>query len=125
MRWGILWRTLQFDLVKCQQVVQVCLLLHNHIKDEDQRDNADDFNDDFNWTSAENSATGIERAFPLVADNNERYVGGRPSIAQENARARGETIRRSIAVLLQLQGLRRPLHSGMRYNEYGHVFFDG
>ena len=122
MRWGILWRTLHFDLRKCQHIVQVCMLLHNHIKDETDDDNSYDESD---WGPPRTSTTNGERAFPLVTDNNEQHGGGRPSVTQESSRLRGQMIRRSIAVLLQLQGMRRPLHSGMRYNQYGHVFFDG
>lgn len=121
-RWGILWKTLNFDLVKCQRIIQACMLLHNHIKDEEGQI---DYSEDTEWIPQDNVPTGTEGAFPLVADNNEPYMGGRPTQSQEVLRARGEAIRRSMTVLLQLQGMRRPLYSGMRYNEYGHVFFDG
>lgn len=126
MRWGILWRTLQFDLAKCQRIVQVCMLLHNFIKDEADKDEDGDLMASMDFRPSDhNSTSNTEHAFPLVVDNNERLVGGRRTQAQEQSRVRGECIRRSLAVLLQLNGMRRPLHSGMRYNEYGHVFFDG
>lgn len=126
MRWGILWRTLAFDLEKCQRIIQVCMLLHNHIKDEIDKVTDDDV---FDWRPPDDAlANGrmvrLERAFPLVSDNNELYLGGRRSITDERNRQRGEAIRRSIALHLQFDGLRRPMHSGMRYNEYGHVFFE-
>lgn len=122
-RWGILWRTLAFDLTKCQKVIQVCMLLHNFIKE--QNDNELNTDDDAEWRPSDRGTRGNERAFPLVTDNNELDVRGRRSFSQEYNRSRGEAIRRSIAVQLQLQGLQRPMHSGMRYNQYGHVFFDG
>jgi hypothetical protein len=124
MRWGILWRTLQFDLGKCQRIVSACMLLHNHIKD-DVGETDIDFRSDSTWRPREQSGNNVERPFPLVSDNNEQFAGGRPSIAQESSRCRGEKIRRSLAVLLRIHGMHRPLYSGMKYNEYGHVYFDG
>lgn len=124
MRWGILWRTLHFDLCKCQKIVQVCMLLHNHIKEENNKESNIDTFDDSNWRPREDSEVNGERAFPLVADNNEQDAGGRPSSLQEFSRRQGEALRRSIAVQLQVQDMHRPLHSGMCYNEYGHVFFN-
>lgn len=126
MRWGILWRTLRFDLVKCQQIVQVCMLLHNHIKNDNRNENQDDINGiDQDWRPTAQLATNGERAFPLVTDNNEENISGRRSVSQECSRRRGDQIRRSLAVLLHVHGMDRPVHSGMRYNQYGHVVFDG
>ena len=121
-RWGILWKTLHFDLVKCQRIIQVCMLLHNFINDDI------DSNNDFDWRPLNQERTNgdrVERAFPLVTDNNEQDVGGRRSEAHEHFRLRGEAIRRTIAALLHANGMERPMHSGMRYNEFGHIFFDG
>ena len=119
-RWGILWRTLGFDLAKCQKIVQACMLLHNHIKTESDYEMD---GEDTDWRPADDSR-GSERAFPLVTDNNELDIRGRRSFSHEINRIRGETIRRAIAIQLHVNGMKRPLHSGMRYNEYGHVFFD-
>lgn len=121
-RWGILWRTLGFNLVKSQKIIQVCMHLHNHIKDENDA-GAD--TDNVDWGLSDDPTRGLERAFPLVSDNNEIQTRGRRSATHENLRGRGDSIRRSIAIQLQTHGLRRPMHSGMRYNEFGHVFFDG
>lgn len=121
-RWGILWRTLQFDSAKCQRIVRVCMLLHNFIKDQMDTD----LDLDLDWRPRDCSTrTSTERAFPLVTDNNEVLPGGRPSNVQETNRLRGEAIRRSITVMLHVHGLRRPLYNGMKYNQYGHVYFDG
>mgnify|MGYP001810441820 CR=1 FL=1 len=128
-RWGILWRTLRFDLGKCQRIVQVCMLVHNFIKDDS--DTEDACYNDLNWRPRDGSAVedfssaGQERPFPLVTDNNEVAPGGRRSNLQEYQRRRGESIRRSITMELQLHGLCRPLYNGMKYNQYGHVYFDG
>lgn len=122
LRWGILWRTLIFNLVKSQKIIQVCMLLHNFIKDESDGDINTECTD---WRPTDSSTRGHERAFPLVSDNNEISVRGRRSTTNECLRQEGEVLRRSIAIQLQINGLRRPMHSGMRYNEYGHVFFDG
>lgn len=128
MRWRILWRTLQYDLVKCQRIVQVCMLLHNFIKDKlaKESDGACNNTNESDWLPSDDSREeGGERAFPLVSDNNERYNGGRRTQTQEVHLAKGEILRRSLTIQLQRQGLRRPMHSGMKYNAYGHVFFDG
>jgi hypothetical protein len=125
-RWGILWKTLHFDLVKCQRIIQVCMLLHNFINDDKDSDSVN--SDECDWRPHNQQGTNgdrVERAFPLVTDNNEQDVGGRRSEAQEQYRLRGEAIRRTIAVLLHANGMKRPLYSGMRYNEFGHIFFDG
>ena len=95
-RWGILWRTLHFDLAKSQKIIQVCMLLHNFIKN----DTANDV-DDCDWRPRESSNTGTERAFPLVSDNNEQYPRGRPTSGQDCNRLKGEGIRRQITVGLQ------------------------
>ena len=129
-RWGILWRTLPYNLAKCQRVIQVCIL-HNHIKDCDENEpDCDDLDvqdvqprNDLDEQPRTNRRRQ-ELPFPLVTDNNELDPGGRRSVTQEQYRARGEAIRRSIAIHLQLQGLQRPLHSGMQYNQFGHVYFE-
>jgi DDE superfamily endonuclease len=46
MRWGILWRTLAFELKKCGKIIQVCMLLHNFIVEN--RENDGEFFRDFN-----------------------------------------------------------------------------
>lgn len=116
-RWGILWRTLSFDLTKSQKIVQVCMLLHNLIKDENENENENDFND-LDWQPFSDNSTGQpqpdERPFPLVTDNNEIYLGGRRRVINDHSRVQGEMLRQSIAIHLQLQGLQRPMHSGMR-----------
>ena len=99
------------------------MLLHNFIKDDRDADN--DRQNELNWRPPEDPTGNGERPFPLVTDNNEVLQGGRPSNVQEGNRLRGEVIRRSIPTFLQMHGLRRPMYNGMRYNQYGHVFFDG
>jgi hypothetical protein len=34
MRWGIFWRTLQFDILKVGDIIKAAMLLHNFIVDE-------------------------------------------------------------------------------------------
>lgn len=34
MRWGIFWRTLQFDIVKIGNIIEAAMLLHNFIINE-------------------------------------------------------------------------------------------
>ena len=42
MRWGIFWRTLKFNLKKIIKIVQLCMLLHNHIVDSRQGEDTED-----------------------------------------------------------------------------------
>lgn len=97
------------------------MLLHNFIKDEMGGDDVADVT----VRPVQGIRRNSEQAFPMVTDNNEVAPGGRPSNIQENNRLQGESLRRSIAIALQIHGLRRPLYSGMRYNQFGHVVFDG
>jgi hypothetical protein len=115
LRWGILWRPLAFSLLKCQKVVQVCMHLHNHIKDQ--------VPDDSNWLHTAPTEIRDNGAWPWVTDNDAVSVRGRRPSTHEGFRSDGEDIRQSIALHLQFNGLRRPLHSGMEYNQYGHVYF--
>ena len=96
------------------------MLLHNFIKSESNEDI-----DDSEWRPRDSANGNSERAFPLVTDNNEQYPRGWRTAGQDYGREKGEMVRRSITSLLQTEGLRRPINSGMRYNQYGHVFFDG
>jgi hypothetical protein len=43
MRWGILWRRLQFSLRSAGSVINACSHLHNFLVDERENDNLDDF----------------------------------------------------------------------------------
>ena len=90
------------------------MLLHNHIKEENEKDDAPENYDAFDSTPRPDSAgIGGERPFPFVVNNNEQDPGGRPSVLQEESnRVRGEEVRRSIAVMLQMQDMHRPLYSG-------------
>ena len=96
------------------------MLLHNFIKDE-----GIDESEDSDWRPRPPQNANSEHPFPLVTDNDEELPRGRRTGGQDSDRAKGETVRRNITVELQAEELRRPLHSGMHYNQYGHVFFDG
>ena len=61
-RWGIFWRTLNFDLAKSQKIVQVRMLLHNFIKSEGNNDT-----DDSDWRPRDcSNAASSERPFPQL-----------------------------------------------------------
>jgi hypothetical protein len=126
-RWGILWRTLQFDLNKCQRIIQVCMLLHNHIIDDMQDSDVSREDSDFRppYHQSRTQHDRAEQPFPLVTDNDAQLPRGRRTASSEHLRMQGEAIRRAIAVNLSVHEMNRPLHSGMRYNEFGHIYFDG
>jgi hypothetical protein len=125
-RWGILWRTLQFDLRKCQRIIQVCMLLHNHILDDQANSNGSRDNSDFRHTLPMTTLNDrAEQPFPLVTDNDAQLPRGRRTTSNEYLRMQGESIRRAIAVNLSVHEMTRPMHSTMRYNEFGHIYFDG
>jgi hypothetical protein len=122
MRWGIFWRKLLFNLKKNGPIINACCHLHNFLIDERNRDSQVDHNDeDFfrhydHLTDDSHNATG-GAAFPLVTDNNEPSIGGRPRLDK-----RGTLIRNNMAINLSANNLIRPLQNGMRYNKYGNIY---
>jgi hypothetical protein len=127
-RWGILWRTLQFNVSKSQKVVQTCMLIHNFIVEtRDEEDvniffqNATEIYDEEQRGLTE--ATG-ELPTPLVTDNDEPRPSGRPSAIETQHRQQGMEMRHKLTISLAVNGLERPLYNGMRYNSFGHIVFD-
>ena len=102
------------------------MLLHNYIlKDRDK--NAPVIFTEIDLDSTQNAlttATG-KIPIPLVTDNNETRNPGRRSQLEENSHRKGDEKRHDLTVKLAIHNLRRPMQNGMRYNNYGHVYFEG
>ena len=130
MRWGIFWRKLQFDLKKSSKVIMVGMLLHNFIIENrediyDDHDYFDNFSIDHSSVMEEHltNSTG-ETARAIVSDNNEPSVGGRPTAVSDEERVEGERVRHQQTVKLASFGYKRPLLHNMKYNSYGHIYFE-
>jgi DDE superfamily endonuclease len=124
MRWGIFWRTLLFDLKKSIKIIQACMLLHNFILDN-ERDDArfyQDFSIQMDKQQQEVTRKTGELPRPMVGDNNEPRVGGRPSNEESERRRLGDLVRHRLSVKLANHEMRRPLQHDMHYNSYGHIY---
>jgi DDE superfamily endonuclease len=124
MRWGIFWRTLQFDLAKCTKIIQATMLLHNFILDNEREDAQ--FFQEFNipMDELQNELTRQTGEIPraIVGDNNEANLGGRPSLTEQLSRKMGNEVRHRLTVKLATHDLQRPLQHDMHYNAYGHIY---
>lgn len=102
MRWGILWRTLNFDPKKNQQIIQVAMLLHNFIIEHREYG----VNTDNHYFSNFDDAHLIKEPFQdiltnktgespcaLVTDNNEPHLGGRRSQIEVASAEKGVSLR--------------------------------
>jgi hypothetical protein len=124
MRWGVFWKKLNFKLENNGPIINACSHLHNFLIDERLRNSnveKDDkaFFNHYDHHKDDSSIVGVG-AFPLVSDNNEPSVGGRPPRND----LRGTEIRDNIATALRTFDLSRPLQDGMKYNCYGHIYMD-
>ena len=128
MRWGILWRTLQYDLKKSTVIVRVCMLLHNFIVDHRQTGDTEDnrffSNFDIQMDTVQSEVTRQTGEFPraLVTDNNEPARIGRPTVLESELRQKGEEIRLRLLVKLAASNMRRPMQCDMEYNDYGNIY---
>ena len=126
MRWGIFWRTLKLDVKRAGDTVGAAMLLHNFLVA--RRDNYDrNYFKTFSHQSMESDVTGVlvdDDLYPLVSDNNQPNPGGRPSEALLNNKEKGENLRNYLAWSLGDAEKGRPLTSGMKVNQFGHVYFE-
>ena len=124
MRWGIFWRTLQFDLKKSQKIISVAMLLHNFIIDHDRDERS--YFEDFSLPrdSVQEALTRQSGEMPraVVTDNNEGRPPGRPSSDDNRRREKGEDVRHRLLVKLAAKDLRQPLLHNMHYNSHGHIY---
>ena len=127
MRWGIFWRTLLFDLKKSSTIIQVAMLIHNFIiknRKDGVSDNAffSSFAIEIDELQMQMTDETGEPPNPLVTDNNEPRPPGRRSIADIDLANKGSSVRERLTTKLAVYGLKRPIHSNMRYNSYGHIY---
>ena len=124
MRWGILWRTLAFDLKKSAKIVQVCMLLHNFIVDSREDDQAffRNFNIRMDRIQQEITRQTGEIPRPLVTDNNEPLIRGRPTNNEQRLRSLALETRHRLTVSLAVNDMLRPMEHDMHYNQYGHIY---
>lgn len=127
MRWGIFWRTLNFDLEQVGDVVSSAALLHNFIIDERCEEDCQfirTFNQQRVNEADNNGGLNHEVAFAIVTDNNEPRPPGRPSMTGLRSREVGLRIREAICFSLDSYGLTRPTQPGFKYNDCGMVYMD-
>jgi DDE superfamily endonuclease len=127
MRWGILWRTLLFDLRKSEEVITTCMLLHNFIvecRDVDESTYFRDFHIDMDGLQRKITKKTGEIPRPVVTDNNEPRGRGRPSMDELEMKRVGEEIRHRLTVKLASQDMKRPMQHDMHYNSFGHIFIN-
>lgn len=125
MRWGILWRTLQFRMHKCARIIQVTMLLHNFIIE--MRD--EDIGYFKNFTLEVHSKvqehlttyTG-EVPRPLVTDNDQPPPRGRPPPEEHEFRQLGNNIRHRLVVKLAAHKRSRPMEHDMEFNSQGNIY---
>ena len=125
MRWGIFWRTLQFDIGQIGKMVSCAGLVHNFIVDERVPDdhlyirNFSYYND---VASMDNDHR--ETAYAIVTDNNMPRPRGRPSTTNVLSKEVGRRMRLALCLQLANRGMTRPMQEGFKYNDCGMVYMD-
>jgi len=123
MRFGLLWKTLQFNISFVGELLNAACLLHNFIVDE-----RDCGGDDCNYAACNATATVVVprdmEDVPLVTDNNEPRPLGRPSSTSIVSKNQGRLLRETISTNLHGAQLSRPLHKRCKHNQYGMVYME-
>jgi len=132
MRWGLFWRALRFDSVgKCGRVIYAAMLLHNFIVESRMSSNRPDEDEAHfrNFSTESRSAaqlrlTAITNEAPraLVTDNNEPRPTGRPSTCEKALMEHGKSLQNALMLSLAKGNLKRPMESGMKHNDEGHIY---
>jgi hypothetical protein len=125
MRFGLLWRTLRFDIAFVGQILNAACLLHNFIVDERLLNNGN--GDNYASPALADDTVVAPRHMddlPEVTDNNAPRPAGRPSDAKAESRELGRQLRESLSARLQGAALARPLQEGFRYNQHGMIYME-
>jgi hypothetical protein len=129
MRWGILWRKIIFDLYMVGDIVNAAFLLHNFLIDERERcgshkEDAAFFNS-FSLREQDHSRRNAQQEDPsaVATDNNEPLPRGRPNLDVANGLKQANDLRERLLSDLTSAGLGRRYSEGMKFNEYGQVYF--
>jgi hypothetical protein len=127
MRFGILWRTLQFDIEFVGDILSAACLVHNFIVDErigagEQDENTDLMTNDRSAPpfTEERSLDGM----PVVTNNDAPRPCGRPRADELASKEKGRVLRESVATSLGAAGLNRPMQKGFKYNRYGMIYME-
>lgn len=118
MRWGILWRPLQFDLDKNILVIDAVMRLHNYLVENRERNENNDI-EDFRIYEQETIAFMQENPFEHVGvfngheeDQESGHDGvGRSLRIMESSTREGKRLREYICDTLERHGKVRPLYS--------------
>jgi hypothetical protein len=122
MRFGILWRSLKFDISFVGEIISAACLVHNFIVDLRE-------GEDLPGPGYVSPTTGFApdvptTLFPIVTDNNEPKPSGRPKNSVADSKEKGVRLRDTLAIVLDNEGLKRPLQTGCKYNQYGMIYME-
>ena len=65
-----------------------------------------------------------ESPLPIVLETESQRSAGRPTLAQQDSKSKGSSIRDSLMLELGANGYKHPSRSGTHYNALGHVYLD-
>jgi len=133
-RFGIFWRTLQFDIFKSCDIINSAAKLHNFLIDcrEGTNENDDAYFRNLSFRDIASMSAGNrgddddddDYTFPLVTDNNEPKPAGKPDAATREMESEGENLRSLICTSLFANDQARPRAKRMKYNHFGHAYFE-
>ena len=126
MRWGIFWRTVQFNLKKSAHIIKVAALfiVEKRIgcsEDKAYFQNFDIAQNDPVQRELSRATGEIARAI-VISDNNAPRPVGRRSLDDVELAAVGLSLCRQLVTKLSVADLTRPTHSDMHYNSHGHIY---
>jgi len=132
-RFGIFWRTLKFDLFRSVDIIKASAKLLNFLVD--CRENMGEHDmflrnlsfrdvDPATKTHAGKEEDVEDMTFPLVTDNTKPKPSGRPVAEIKKREADGRALRDNICTSLYASGNVRPKAKRMKYNDFGHAYFE-
>ncbi len=130
MRWGIFWRSLQFNINQVGDIVASAGLVHNFIIDERLEEDTlyiSSFSSRNLSIEADTTTindNNLETAMACVTDNNEPKPSGRPSASNVRSREIGQRIRLTLCLSLDSCGMGRPMLPGFKTNDCGMIYMD-
>ena len=135
-RFGLFWRTLKFDMERCCHIIRAASKLHNFLIDcregtvEDTEYHRNLSYEDvasveaLATPSTPNAEEEDDITYPLVTDNNAPKPTGRKDNASVKRQLEGEELRNDICTTLLADGNVRPRGKRMKYNAFGHAYFE-
>jgi len=135
-RFGLFWRTLKFDLERSCHIIRAASKIHNFLIDCREGTVEDtEFLRNLSYeevasveASATSNGTNTEEdddiTYPLVTDNNAPKPPGRKDTEFVERRRGGEELRDELCTTLLANGNVRPRGKRMKYNHFGHAYFE-